>query len=65
MIDEVTGPVYLKDTQYQDSSNLSKRAFLHKDFGTDLTSWQSWLMDKVDLPGQETILEIGSGPGYF
>jgi ubiquinone/menaquinone biosynthesis C-methylase UbiE len=65
MIDQITNPKYLKEQQYQDSSNLSKRAFFHKEFGSNPTSWQHWLWDKVDLPDQALVLELGTGPGYF
>ncbi len=54
-----------KNTQYQDSANLSARADLHQRFSTNPISWQSWVFDQIDLPDDSKILEVGSGPGYL
>jgi ubiquinone/menaquinone biosynthesis C-methylase UbiE len=64
-MNKLTNPDFLKDYQYRDSRNLSKRASLHKEFGTNPVSWQRWLWEKLDLPDQAAVLDLGSGPGYF
>ena len=62
---KITDPHYLRTSQYKDSNNLSSRANLHKDFGTNPLPWQQWLREKIQLPEKANILELGSGPGYF
>lgn len=64
-MNKITDPKYLSSDQYKDSSNLSKRASIHKLYGTNPADWQKWLMGKIILPENALILELGSGPGYL
>jgi len=64
-VSNLSDPTYLKNNQYQDSSNLSARAALHERFSTDKTGWHAWVFQQLQIPTQARILEIGCGPGYF
>jgi len=54
---------YLKHEQYQDASNFAARIALHKRFGTAKIDWQTWVFDRLELPPDSHILELGCGPG--
>jgi ubiquinone/menaquinone biosynthesis C-methylase UbiE len=54
---------YLLTDQYQDASNLQARVQLHKRFSINKYDWCLWVFDKLDIPAQSRILELGCGPG--
>lgn len=51
--------------QYLNSSNISARIRLHKDFSTNLTGWFPWIYEKAAIQSGEKILELGCGDGSF
>lgn len=57
-----TDPVYLRKQQYRDDSNLRARIDLHERFTTATEPWHRWVFDRIDLPPEAAILEIGCGP---
>jgi SAM-dependent methyltransferase len=57
-----TDPVYLRKEQYRDDSNLRARIDLHERFTTADEPWHRWVFERIDLPPEATILEIGCGP---
>lgn len=50
--------------QYKNSINLSARLNLHK-FNTNKLDWNVWFFDKMKIPSQCRILELGCGNGIF
>ena len=51
------------ERQYRDGSRLGARIALHGRFSTNGQSWQRWVFDRLDLPPESGILELGCGPG--
>ena len=58
-------PTYLREEQYRDASNLNARIELHRRFGTNPTTWNTWIFDQFRLPAVGRILELGCGPGLL
>lgn len=56
-------PTYLLSEQYRDGVNLSARVELHRRFSTNRTGWFRWVFDRLALPEEADILEIGCGTG--
>jgi SAM-dependent methyltransferase len=56
---------YLLKEQYRDAAKLSARAQLHARFSTNCLGWFRWLFERVELPANSSVLEIGCGPGWF
>lgn len=50
-------------TQYRDASNLNARIALHERFSTNPRSLPLWIFDRLELPDDARVLEIGCGPG--
>jgi ubiquinone/menaquinone biosynthesis C-methylase UbiE len=50
-------------TQYADSSNLDARAQLHIRFSTSPYPWFRWYFERLSLPPEARVLELGCGPG--
>lgn len=50
--------------QYRDSSNLRKRANIHK-YGRAPVGWFNWLARHAGLPEGGDVLDIGCGPGWL
>ena len=59
----LTGMEKSLKSQYQNSSNISARIRLHKDFSVNQTGWFPWLFEQCMTPGIHNILEIGCGNG--
>lgn len=55
-------PEYLRTDQYADDRNLAARIALHERFTTDPEPFHRWLFDRIELPAQAEILEVGCGP---
>ena len=51
--------------QYRDSSNLSARITLQARFGTNPYGWHQWVFDRLELPPEARLLELGCGPGLL
>ena len=54
---------YLTETQYKDSSNLTARMNLHRDYTQAEHKWQPWVFERMKLKPGQRILECGCGPG--
>lgn len=54
---------YLLRKQYPDASNLNARIDLHERFSVNRLPWHRWVFDRLDLPPEARILELGCGPG--
>lgn len=50
--------------QYKNSNNLSARLNLHS-FNTNKLDWQVWFFEKMDIPENSKILELGCGNGVL
>jgi ubiquinone/menaquinone biosynthesis C-methylase UbiE len=64
-MNKISDPSYLQLQQYKDSSKLSARALLHKQFSTNPTNWMQWVMNQIEMPLEGRVLEVGCGPGYL
>lgn len=53
---------YLREEQYRDDSNLRARMELHRRFSTAPQPWHRWVFDRLDLPAEARVLEVGCGP---
>ncbi|GAB4574133.1 MAG: hypothetical protein Kow0077_19110 [Anaerolineae bacterium] len=60
-----TDPRYLRNQQYRDDSNLDARAALHRRYSTSKQDWHRWVFDRLALPAQAAVLELGCGPGWL
>ncbi len=49
--------------QYRDSSNLRARMGLHERFSVNRYPFHRWIFDRLSLPADASILEVGCGPG--
>lgn len=56
---------YLSKEQYRDASNLNARAQLHARFSTNPRRWHQWYFDRLELPENARVLELGCGPGLL
>ena len=52
-------------TQYRDASNLEARIALHRRFGAGERPLPRWIFERLDLPPDARILELGCGPGLL
>lgn len=53
---------YLRDVQYRTPDKLLARVSVHVLFSTNDYGWPRWLFDRLELPDESDILEIGCGP---
>lgn len=65
MMNKLTDQTYLQADQYKDSSNLDARIQLHQRFSTNKYGWARWVFDRLDLPAECAVLDVGCGPGYL
>src|SRR5271170_2336296 len=49
--------------QYKDGSNLSARIRLHQRFSTNRYGQMRWMFDRIQLPENAHVLELGCGTG--
>ena len=54
---------YLRGQQYKDDSKLNARIQLHERYSTNPQPLMRWLLDRIALPPQARVLDIGCGPG--
>jgi SAM-dependent methyltransferase len=59
----IDDPAYLRHDQYRTSGNLQARIDFHVRFRTNPYDWQLWVFDRLRLPANARILEIGCGAG--
>jgi SAM-dependent methyltransferase len=62
-VSSYTDQTYLREQQYRDDSNLRARIDLHRRFSTSRQPWHRWVFDRLDLPRDAHVLEVGCGPG--
>ncbi|MBI5652578.1 MAG: class I SAM-dependent methyltransferase [Chloroflexi bacterium] len=55
-------PAYVRE-QYRASNNLTARIALHERFSTAPRDWFDWYFDRLDLPMNARVLEVGCGVG--
>jgi SAM-dependent methyltransferase len=63
MFARMTDQRYLRAEQYRDAANLRARMALHERFSVNHYPWQRWVFDRLNLPAQCRVLELGCGPG--
>ena len=51
--------------QYKDGSNLSARIRLHQRFSTNRYGQMRWMFDRIQLPENARVLEVGCGTGLL
>ncbi len=61
--DLLRDPQYLLDKQYYNAANLNARKGLHARFSTNPYDWFLWVFDRLHVPAEAQLLEIGCGPG--
>lgn len=49
--------------QYQNAFNLRARIKIHELYSTNKIGWMEWLFDKLEIPQNAHILELGCGDG--
>lgn len=50
-------------TQYMNSSNISARIMLHKQYAHNTQGWFEWVFEQCDIKKGESVLELGCGSG--
>lgn len=53
---------WLLEEQYRTAENLQSRIEIHR-FGTAKENWYHWIVDRLDLPADARVLELGAGRG--
>ena len=56
---------YLLTDQYRDAAKLQTRMGLHERYSVNQYGWQRWVFDRLDLPPQGRVLELGGGPAML
>lgn len=59
----IDDPAYLRTEQYRTAENLDARMQFHARFSTRINPWHSWVFDRLRLPRECRVLEIGCGAG--
>jgi SAM-dependent methyltransferase len=54
---------FLLEEQYRTADNLRTRIALHERFSTNPQPFPEWVFDRLDLPAEADILEVGCGNG--
>lgn len=49
--------------QYQDSSNIVSRIYLHKKYSTAKEGWFQWMFPFLEMDRRKAVLEVGCGNG--
>lgn len=57
-----TDPDYLQQEAYKDAYDLDVRTHLMECYRAHSPGWYEWLIDRLDLPENGRILELGCGP---
>ncbi len=65
MPDKMQDPNYLLTDQYKDDTNLNARIRVHELFSTNKYGFHRWAFDKLELPPNSKVLELGCGPGQL
>ncbi|MGA7873485.1 MAG: class I SAM-dependent methyltransferase [Candidatus Binatus sp.] len=62
---DISDSARLLREQYKDGSNLSARIRLHQRFSTNRYGLMRWMFDRVRLPENANVLELGCGTGIL
>lgn len=62
---KITDASFLKEKQYDGSSNLRKRGNLHANYSVSEAAWFPWVFSQFDFSGVKTVLECGAGGGWL
>jgi hypothetical protein len=54
---------FLLERQYRTAQNLNARIELHERFSTNPEPFPRWVFDRLRLPSEADILEVGCGNG--
>jgi SAM-dependent methyltransferase len=54
---------HLRGTQYRTGANLRARISLHERFSTGPHRWYRWMFERLELPSDARLLELGCGTG--
>jgi ubiquinone/menaquinone biosynthesis C-methylase UbiE len=65
LIGVIEPPNRLRDEQYGDASRFGARVELHRRFSTNPEPWHSWMFDRLGLPPDARVLELGCGPALL
>jgi SAM-dependent methyltransferase len=57
----IDDPAYLRSEQYRTGENLEARTRFHERFSTNPLRWPRWVFERLQLPGNCRILEVGCG----
>ena len=60
-----SNPDYLRDTQYQDPSNLQARMALVGKHTQGAEPWYPWLATRFEWPEDGDVIDVGCGPGVL
>jgi ubiquinone/menaquinone biosynthesis C-methylase UbiE len=58
-------PARILREQYKDGSNLSARIRLHQRFSTNRYGQMRWILDRIRIPENARVLELGCGTGLL
>ena len=58
-------PARILREQYKDGSNLSARFRLHQGFSTNRYGLMRWILDRIEIPENASVLELGCGTGVL
>ena len=54
---------YLREVQYRDDRNVEARINLHERFSVNPRGWHRWVFERLAIPPDASVLELGCGPG--
>ena len=58
-------PNRLRDERYGDASRFGARVELHRRFATNPEPWHRWMFERLRLPPDARVLELGCGPALL
>ncbi|HZC45682.1 MAG TPA: class I SAM-dependent methyltransferase, partial [Candidatus Acidoferrum sp.] len=64
-VSNISDSARLLREQYKDGSNLSARIRLHQRFSTNHYGFFRWVFDRVRIPENSSVLELGCGTGIL
>src|SRR5882762_699099 len=58
-------PAQILREQYKDGTNLSARIRLHQRFSINRYGQMRWILDRIQIPENASVLEVGCGTGLL